>query len=423
MLVLEGRAFYRGRLEPLAVGIEHGRIHRVARVLEGDERKDYGDRLLLPGGVDLHVHLREPGMTEKEDFATGTAAAAVGGVTTVLDMPNTRPPVTSPDAYEAKMALVRRKANVDFGLLAAIRAPADVRRFLGLAPAGKLYMAPTTGDLHVEDKAEVRGIVAEAVAAGLLLSVHAEAPSSFGKEEGETLPAHDHMRPPEAEAVAIRLLERAAAKAKGPPRIHIAHVSSAKGLEALPPDFTAEVTPHHLLLEGTMPLQGRGKVNPPLRTAADRKALWAALADGRIPIVASDHAPHTEEEKDVPFREAPAGLPGVETMMPLLLRAVKREELSLERFVDATAKRPAERLGINAGEIEVGRLANLIVVDPRDVVRIKATALHSKCGWSPFEGMEAVFPQATYVRGELAAEARELAGERFGKPIPVPKPS
>jgi dihydroorotase len=110
-------------------------------------------------------------------------------------------------------------------------------------------------------------------------------------------------------------------------------------------------------------------------------------------------------------------------MLPLLLRAVKHEELSLERFVDATAKRPAERLGINAGEIEVGRLANLIVVDPRDVVVVKAKALHSKCGWTPFEGMEAVFPQATYVRGELAVEGRELVAERLGKPIPVPKPS
>ena len=423
MLVLEGRAFYRGRLEPLAVGVEHGRIHRIAKVLEGDERRDYGDRLLLPGGVDLHVHFREPGMTDKEDFATGTAAAAVGGVTTVLDMPNTVPPVTSPRAYEEKMALVRRKAHVDFGLAGAVRSPEDVRGFLGVAPAGKLYMAPTTGDLFVEDKAAVRASVAEAVAAGLLLSVHAEAPWAFGKEEGATLPGHDHMRPPEAEFAAIRLLQRAAMKAIEPPRIHVAHVSSAKGLEALPADFTAEVTPHHLLLEGTMPLQGRGKVNPPLRTRDDRRALWGALGDGRIPIVASDHAPHTAEEKDVPFPQAPAGLPGVETMLPLLLRAVKREDLTLERFVDATAKRPAARLGLNAGEIEVGRLANLIVVDPRDVVHVKAKALHSKCGWTPFEGMDAIFPQATYVRGELAVEGRELVAEHLGKPIPVPKPS
>jgi dihydroorotase len=423
MLVLEGRAFYRGRLEPLAVGVDHGRIERIAKVLEGDERRAYGDRLLLPGGVDLHVHFRDPGMTEKEDFATGTMAAAIGGVTTVLDMPNTRPPVTGLEAYQEKMALVRRKANVDFGLAAAIRSAEDVTRFSGIAPAGKVYMAPTTGDLAVSDDA-VRAIVAEAAQTKLLLSVHAEAMSALAKEEGRTLPGHDHMRPPEAEAAAIGLLDRAAMESHGSPRIHVAHLSSAKGLEALArTPFTAEVTPHHLFLECTMTLHARGKVNPPLRSAADRKALWPALVEGRIPCVASDHAPHTAEEKDLPFERAPAGVPGVETMLPLLLREVKRGDLPLERFVDATAKRPADLLGLNVGEIEVGRVANLIVVDPRETGPIKARGLHSKCGWTPFEGMEAIFPQATYVRGELAAEGRELVGDRLGKPIPVPKPS
>src|SRR2546425_2655063 len=144
MLVIGGRAFSRGGLEPLALGIERGRIVRIAKTLAGEETRDYGERLLLPGAVDLHVHFREPGMTHKEDFATGTAAAAVGGVTTVLDMPNTAPPVTSPSAYGEKLALVRRRAHVNFGLYGAIRTADDVRAFAGLAPAGQLYQAPTT---------------------------------------------------------------------------------------------------------------------------------------------------------------------------------------------------------------------------------------------------------------------------------------
>ena len=424
MLVLEGRAFHRGRIESVAVGIEGGRIARVAKAIEGDEREDYGERLILPGGVDLHVHFREPGATHKEDFASGTAGAAVGGVTTVLDMPNTSPPVATKKAYEEKLALVRGKANVDFGLYAGIRAAADVGVFAGLAPALKLYMAPTTGNLEVRDNAVLREIVHATAEARSFLSVHAEAPWRFGKEEGRTLPAHDHMRPPEAEESAIRFLADAAKECEQSPRVHLAHLTSSLGLAAVAgTGFTTEVTPHHLFLDETMTLDARGKVNPPLRTPADRQALWDALVGGGVDCVASDHAPHTRDEKDEPFEDAPSGVPGVETMLPLLLRAVKRGDLPLERFVQVAATRPSELLGLNGGTIEAGRLANLIVVDPRDVTVIRAKLLHGKCGWTPYEGMEGVFPQAVYVRGELAVSDRELVRERLGKPIPVPKPS
>lgn len=424
MLVLEGRAFFQGSLASLAIGIEAGRIVRVAKTLAGDERKDYGERLILPGGVDLHVHFRDPGAPHKEDFSTGTMAAAIGGVTTVLDMPNTVPPVTSKAAYEAKMAAVRSKANVDFGLYAALQSAGDAKAFQGVAPAAKLYMAPTTGNLEVTEPGPIRDIVAAVARAGLFTSVHAEAPWRFGREEGRTLPAYNTLRPPEAEASAIRALAEAAKDAGGTPRIHVAHLTSQAGFDALSgTPFSTEVSPHHLFLEATMPLQQRGKVNPPLRTPQDRTALWTAFANGHIDAVASDHAPHTKEEKEAPFDQAPAGVPGVETMLPLLLRVVKRGDLPMKRFVDVTAKRPAELLGLNAGVIEAGRLANLIVVEPRDISPIRASGLHSKCGWTPFEGMEAVFPQATYVRGELAAQDRALVGERLGKPIPVGKPS
>jgi len=163
-------------------------------------------------------------------------------------------------------------------------------------------------------------------------------------------------------------------------------------------------------------------VNPPLRAAAERAELWKAFAGGRITTVASDHAPHTSEEKDLAFEEAPAGVPGVETMLPLLLRAVRRGDVGLDRVVDAAATRPASLLHLEVGAIEVGHFANLVVVDPRQISLIRAKDLHSKCGWTPFEGFEAVFPQATYVRGELAAEDRSLVGERLGRPMAIRSP-
>ncbi|TLZ51584.1 MAG: hypothetical protein E6K18_04570 [Methanobacteriota archaeon] len=209
-----------------------------------------------------------------------------------------------------------------------------------------------------------------------------------------SLPQHNEARPPIAEANAIRQLTETAAKMH--PRVHIAHVSSPAGMEAVAnSSFTAEVAPHHLLLDATMPLKARGKVNPPLRAPGDRAALWRGFVDGRIATLGSDHAPHTVEEKDGSFESAPAGVPGVETMGPL----------------------SASLLGLEAGAIELGHFADLVVVDPREVVAVRAKDLHSKCGWTPFEGFEAVFPQATYVRGELAAEGRTLVGERLGKPI------
>jgi dihydroorotase len=420
MLVLEGRAFFRGGLESLAIGIEAGRIARIAKTLRGDEHRDYGESLILPGGVDLHVHFRDPGDPHKEDFSSGTAAAAVGGVTTILDMPNTKPAVTSRRLLEEKLEAVRRKAHVDFGLYGALRSAEDVRAFSGIAAGGKLYMAPTTGGLEVSDPATLTGIVGAAAEVGLFMVAHAEAPWRFGKEEGRTLPAHNHMRPAEAEASAIQALAEAAKEAAKPPRIHIAHLTSQAGFEALAHTaFTAEVTTHHLLLEATMPLHQGGKVNPPLREAADRQVLWSALANGHLHALASDHAPHTMDEKALPFEQAPAGIPGVETMLPLMLRAVKRGDLTIERFVEASATGPANLLGLNAGTIAEGRVANLVIVDPRDIAVIRAKGLHSKCGWTPYEKMEAIFPRATYVRGELAVENRTLVGERLGKPIPV----
>jgi len=227
----------------------------------------------------------------------------------------------------------------------------------------------------------------------------------------------------EAEAAAIRVLGDAARSATATARIHVAHISSMAAVRALEDTpFTSEATPHHLLLDREKPLAGRGKVNPPLRSAAERTELWKAFVDGRITTIASDHAPHTIEEKDLPFEEAPAGLPGVETMVPLLLRAVRRGELSLERLVDAAATRPAGLLRLEVGAIEVGHVANLMVVDPRALSVIRAKDLHSKCGWTPFEGFEGIFPEATYVHGELAAEARELVGEHHGRAIPVRAP-
>lgn len=418
MFVLEGRVWYRGSLETLALGIEEGRIVAVKKTLRGDDRYDAGDDIVLPAGTDVHVHFREPGMTHKEDFASGTAGAACGGVTTVFDMPNTRPPATRRGTYDAKLARVRTHAHVDFGLCAGLTRPEDVETLADVAPAFKVYMAESTGGLQVEDEAVLDAVLGRARSTGRPVIVHAEDLRRLKNREAKGLADHLLARPPEAEWEALQRL----AALPGNGRLHVAHVTTARGVDlAAGAGFTTEASPHHLLLDATARLGAFGKVNPPLRRPEDRDALFRAFVQGRVDIVASDHAPHTREEKEEPFAKAPAGMPGVETALPLLFRHVRRGHLSLARYVEATSARPAALFGLNKGEIEVGRQADLVVVDPRSIEPVRARRLHAKCGWTAFEGWEATFPRAVFLRGELLADEGELVAEGLGRPITAAK--
>jgi dihydroorotase len=396
----------------LSLGIdEDGRIAAIKKVLRGDEEIDHGESLILPGCVDLHVHMRDPGLTHKEDFPSGTRSAAIGGVTTVAEMPNTEPPVTTRAVLEKKAAWLEGRATVDYVLYAAPRTAEIVPR-LRDAAAFKIYMAESTGNLEVGVR-DLDGILRATEESKKVVSIHAEEPSKFAKTRTPGLDGHAAARPKEAEASAIK----AVAAMRGNARIHIAHVTCAEALDALPPSVTCEVTPHHLLLDWSRPLGSRGKVNPPLRSREDRDALWDAFRRGRIDAVASDHAPHTLDEKAEPFNEAPAGVPGVATSFPLLMRRTRAGELDLPRLVSALSTRPAEILGLAKGIIDVGRDADLIVVDPRAIEKITAKRLRYKCGWTPFEGMEGCFPRAVYLRGEAVVDDGEPAKEGRGRLI------
>ncbi len=419
MKVLEGRVLRGGRLEATSVGIEDGRIVAIQRGLRGEEHWDFGEDLLLPGAIDVHVHMREPGMAAKEDFYTGTLAAAFGGVTTVLDMPNTRPPTVDLRSFNEKFVAARARANVDFGIIVGLAPGRDPRGLEALAAAYKVYMAETTGDLWVKDFEAVPDLLAPARRAGRVVIFHAEDPHYLKSLEEANLRDHLRARPPRAEVSAISHLRDLEGI-----RVHVAHVSAREALPILEAaGFSAEVTPHHLLLDASMEaLRGLGKVNPPLRSRADREALLTAFVEAKIPILASDHAPHLLQEKEE-FPVAPAGMPGVETMVPLMLRLVRQGIIPFERFVDAMATKPAATFGLaNKGAIEVGKDGDIMVVRPGEVTKIRGEDLHHKCGWTAFEGWEATFPHTVFLRGDPVVVKGEVEGPLNGRFVAPPPP-
>jgi dihydroorotase len=382
----------------------------------------------LPGLIDGHVHFREPGLEHEETWLTGTRAAVFGGVTTVLDMPNTIPPTDTVERAREKLALARLQAYCDFGIFGLVGVSADRVGELArseLVVGLKAFLGPTTGDLTAPDDDELFKALEAAHLAGLRVAFHAEDRATIEAARQHSVRsdaiAHLETRPAKAE---VRAIERvgellAAANARG----HVCHVSSAMGLDAIESlrgdlvDLTCELTPHHALLgrEVYAEFGGLAKVNPPIRGEPDASELLAALADGRIDMIASDHAPHRAADKvRASMWDVPSGFAGVETLLPLLLTCVHEGRLSLERLVHATSEAPAKAWGLwpRKGSVTVGADADLTLVDLERPTEIHAADLHGKNNLSPFEGRATIGAVvATIVRGRIVVRDGTLTGQ------------
>ena len=397
------------------VWIKDGRIEALGGAHRAEESIDARGMLVLPGAIDVHVHFRDPGPNYKEDWASGSASAAAGGVTAVIDQPNTVPRTVDARSFEEKLEIARHRSCIDFALNGG-PGKIDELKGAGASAIGEIFSYEHSD----RDLAAILGQVGEA---GMLASLHAEDGAIIREKAAELSGRHDPevyslARPASAEALAI---EKACGISE---RLHICHLSSAQGLAAVEAGrragrtVSAEVAPHHLLLnEKDYPKQGSFlKMNPPLRRKADNDALWQALRSGKIDILASDHAPHLPEEKREDIWEAPPGVPGVETMLPLMLIAVKKNLISLERLVDAISARPAKIFGLaGKGKIERGMDADLVIVDSKAVTEINADRLHSRAEWTPYQGKQAIFPKMTIVRGRVVWDGELQATPGYGR--------
>lgn len=401
-LVVEGNLYLKGEIIKGCVGIEDGKIKSVKKILKGEEQLDFGEKLIMPAGIDMHVHFRDPGFTYKEDFSSGSMSAAFGGISCVLDMPNTKPQVNTVNIFKEKLNRARGKSYVDFCLYADGNSD-EIENLGKICSCFKIYSYEMDNNL-LEKKLD------EIEKTGKTVSVHCEDKKFFKEMKPSTLFDYLHSRPNEAEEKKVQKIVLMNKK-----NVHVCHVSAKESINILKnSSVTSEVTPHHLLLNIDSDLGAKGKVNPPLRTEKDNEALWNALVNGTIDIVASDHAPHTLEEKQE-FDDALPGVPGVETTLPIMMYFMKNEKISLGRVVNAVCEKPGEIFNLNKGKIKEGFDADLNVFDLKNEKKISADMLHSKCGWTPFENFHGIFPLCTIIRGEVVVENNEImVNPRFG---------
>jgi len=421
-LTLEGKLYRNGVFEQGCLGIEQGKIVSIKKTLKAENHIDVGNNLILPAGIDLHVHFRDPGFPQKENFSTGSLAAAFGGISCIFDMPNTQPQTTTVQNLKEKTQNASEKSYIDFGLYAAVTNE-NVGRLAELSPycnGFKIFLGSSTHSLELSPQ-NLRVAFLETNRTKKITLIHAEDDPCLKRHEciETTLVDHLRCRPAECEEIAVNNVINASQGQTTP--IHICHLSSCEGFEALrrkPPHISVGVTPHHLFFDVHMLSTNQTwyKVNPPIRSSFDRDTLWYGVNHGLIDIFESDHAPHTLEEKNVDFNQAPSGIPGVETMYPLFLASVKKEQMHLNTLLSLLCERPAQLLNLPKGKLEVGWDADLIVVDMKKTEQVIADTLHSRCGWTPYEGFPAIFPSLVFLRGEKLIEDRQMLQKQgYGK--------
>ncbi|MFW6018936.1 MAG: dihydroorotase [Halapricum sp.] len=404
------------------IRIEGETIAEVGELLSttADERSiDASGKRLLPGMIDVHVHFRQPGYSHKETWTSGSKSAAAGGVTTVVDQPNTDPPTIDGQRFDQKREFAA-DSLVDFGINGGVTGEWDPETLFDrpIFALGEVFLADSTGNMGIDIE-----LFADAVALAserdVTVTVHAEDATRFNESarERDDADAWSAYRTPQAEIDAVRRACTVASEEDA--QIHIAHTSTPEAIDiAADAGMTCEVAPHHLLLSrNDLPeLATFGRMNPPLRRETRRRKVYERVADGTVDVIATDHAPHTREEKDASIWDAPSGVPGVETALALLLNEAREGNLSYERVRDLTAANPAAIFGLsNKGRIEEGFDADLVLVDPDDPRPIRGEDMHTNCDWTPFEGMDGIFPELTMVRGTVVYENRHE--ELFGEPV------
>jgi dihydroorotase len=412
------------------VGVRAGRIAAIGNLGSSKAVEVYEAKGLhvLPGVIDTQVHFREPGNEHKEDLESGSRAAVLGGVTAVFEMPNTNPPTTSRQAMEDKLSRARNRMHCDYAFYVGatpqnVGALSELESMAGVCGV-KAFLGSSTGTLLLSEE---DAIFAALRGGRRRMAVHSEDEARLKERKSFAKIGDPRTHPLWRDAETARLsTERVLRLARAAGRkLHVLHVTTADELPLLAEarDFaTVETTPQHLTLAAPECYERLGtyaQMNPPIREAHHREALWKAVAEGLIDVIGSDHAPHTREEKNKSYPDTPSGMPGVQTLATLLLDHVNAGRLSLERFVDLTSAGAARIFGIaGKGRIAKGFDADFTIVDLKKKRKIENSWIASKCGWTPFDGMETIgWPVATIIRGKTVMRDHALIQASQGQPL------
>jgi dihydroorotase len=412
------------------IGVKGERIAEIGDLsaASAGETYDATGLHILPGVIDSQVQFREPGLEWKEDLETGARSAALGGVVAVFEMPNTNPSTTSPEMLADKLKRAKGRMDIDHAFYAGathdnVGLLAEMERTQGCCGV-KVFMGASTGDLLVHDD---EGVEAVLRAIKRRAAFHSEDEYRLAERRELAVTgdwtSHPVVRDVETAVMSTRRLLKLARKVGK--RIHVLHITTAEELEMLRDAkdvASVECLPQHLTLvapEAYQRLKGYAQMNPPIREQRHVDALWRALNAGVVDVMGSDHAPHSIEEKARPYPASPSGMPGVQTLVPIMLTHVNNGKLSLQRFVELTSAGPQRVFGLaDKGRIAEGYHADFTVVDLKRKETITAEWSKSKCGWTPFDGFEATgWPVATIVRGGFVMRDGEIVAKGGGKPV------
>ncbi|MDO8427676.1 MAG: dihydroorotase [Candidatus Diapherotrites archaeon] len=433
LVLVNGKVFTQNKLVQANLGILNGKITEISKQsLQGYEVLDCKNNLVLPGLIDVHVHFRTPGQEHKEDWKTGSMAALAGGVTSVMDMPNNDPSTVSEKLLNEKRKLVSKKSLINYGFHFGLTS-GNFNEFAKAknVVSGKLYAGSTTGNLLVAEISVQEKIFQTAKQSNKLVFVHVENEQEIKKNiekfknEANSVELHSKIRTVKAEVLEIKYLLNIQKKFQN--KLHFCHISSQAGIELIQQVkktnllVSCEVAPHHLFLSQLdyKKLGNFAKVNPSLKSKQDCASLWQALNSGAVDVIATDHAPHTIEEKSQDYWNAPSGVPGLETTLALLLTEFHKKNIALERIIQVCSQNPAKLLNLkNKGSIEKGKDADLIVVTASQEWAVKNDELFTKCKWSPFDGWKLKGKVLhTVVNGNLMFSEDQVIGKSLGKEL------
>lgn len=415
---------------PADIGVKDGKFAAIGDLGQASagEVFDATGLLVMPGVIDTQVHFREPGLEWKEDLETGARGAVMGGVVAVFEMPNTEPTTTDPDALADKLARARGRMHCDHafymgGTHENARFLGELERLPGCCGV-KVFMGASTGTLLVQDDAGVEEVLRNI---NRRAAFHSE--DEYRLAERRPLArtgdwtSHPEVRDAQSAIQSTHRLVGIARKVGK--RIHVLHVTTKEEIAYLADHkdvASVEVTPQHLTLAGPEAyerLKGYAQMNPPIRTADHREGLWLGVANGVADVLGSDHAPHTKDEKARPYPASPSGMPGVQTLLPLMLNHVAEGRLTLERLVDLTSHGANRIFGLaDKGRLAVGYDADLTIVDLKARRTITHDWMETRVGWTPFDGVTCQgWPMATIIRGRVVMRDGELVAPSLGEPV------